>query len=667
MNLKSPLSCFIKNKLEIQKIKRELKQSQNMLKNNTGSDASLIFNSVSLSWMFVAVTLFLQLISMATTYSGSKVYFGGIELPFSLSAPLLFAVSIQLTVFALSNSLKKNFKAIIIVILLTATLCSTYFSYIGIYNHINSPIIYLEERYNQIYHNLSKKYKITVDNSKTQMKEYVFDITSKLQKEYIRLSKENDNYNKLSEQISKVEMDSKIVTANTGSVVRPNINNYGSNLEKYYEDMAKYNAATASIVRQAAEQNSSLQSTLYENKIKTILQGKPLEQFAKEQAEIQSNVELLSNGILSMYSQIGKENIEFDKRISSIQQYCINYIISGEGEEDKFNSLLTNMYTVYSDITDTEVPQEFYLALNSFFTINDNDKTFMKTLSSAKEAVYYENYGKKPLEEVSLKLNDTMLLFSKLQSEIKNGIYVMNSLSGDRAAIDINSEDYVLENMYILPIKILFTKNTELHIAWFCFVFAALIDGLTLLFAMSHRENPKTLLAKRNSQLVKNNEELTEELLLSSLILHPGNDDNKSSAQLSLEHLAKFLTSFKITNIGMTKGYSLYCPLSKLKEYHIFLSVLCQFNLARIISDEELQLLKVTPTLEELNVAIQEGDSLHILDETAAAAYDTEDDSYVLLKTKFVIWVNQKFTIAAAKEGMSDAMIRILKSGSQKN
>lgn len=667
MSLKGYLSVRVKNKFQINKMKRERIEEQNILKVNNTTDASSIFNPVMLSWLFVAITLFLQLISLATTYSGSKVYFGGIELPLGLSSPFLFALSIQLTVFLLSNSIKRNFKPIIIVILLTATLCSIYFSYTGIYNYINSPIAYLEERYNQVYNNMSDKYRITIDNSKTQMKGYVFDITSKLQKEYIRLSTENDSNIKLSEQIAKVEMDSKVITPNTGNVVKPNINNYGSNLDKYYEDMAKYNAATASIVRQATEQNSSLQATLYENKIKTILQGKTMEQFTKEQAEVQSSMELLSNRIAAMYSQITSENAEFDRKISSIQQYCLNYIDSTQGDKEKFNSLLTNMYTVYSDITATKAPEEFYKALNSFFTVNDDSRCFMKNLASIKEAVYLENYDRKPSGEINLELNDTLLLYSKLQSEIKNGAYVLNSLSEKGASIDINSEEFKLENMYILPIKNLFTKNTSLYIAWFCFSFAALIDGLTLLFALSHRGNSKTLLARRNSELVKNNEEYTEELLLSSLILHPINDENKSISELTLEHLARFLSAFKITDIEMPRGYSLYSPISRLTGYHIFLSVLCQFNLARVISKEEFGLLKATPTMEEFNLAVLEEGSFQALDETAAAAYKNTEESYILLKTKFVIWVNQKFTIASKNERLSGAMMSILKASEQKN
>lgn len=668
MSIKKSIENIIKNKSEAHKFNKNYLDTQNVLKEKVGYSAQSIFSPTVLSWLFVIVTMFLQLISLSTTYSGSKVYFGGIYLPFGLSAPLLFAISIQLTVFSLSNSLKKNLRVWVIIILFFATLCSTYFSYIGIYNYINSPIQYLEERYNQIHNNMSSKYRVIIDSSKTEMKEYVFDITSKVQKEYTRLVKENDKYNKLSGQVSNVERNGNAISANTGSVAKPNIDNYGEDLNQYYRDMANYNAAISNMVGNAAQENASLQSSLYENEIKTILGGKSLDQFTKEHIDLQSNKEMLENLVSSMYSQISKnENVEFDKKINEIQQYCINYINSKEGDIEVFNTILTNMYTIYSDVTSYKTPEGFYNALNSLLTINDNNETLMKSLNDIEKDVYHENYGEDLPENMSLSLTDALLLCSKFQSEIKNGAYILNSISDKGAIIDLNSEEFVLENMYVLPMKNLFTKNSSLGMAWFCLAFAALIDDLTLLFALIQKENTCTLLAKENSDLVKNNEELTEELLLSSLILHPIRDEKKSTVQLSLEHLAKFLTSFEITSIGMENGYSLYCPLEKLKEYQIFLSVLCQFNLAKIISKEDYNLLEIYPTINEFKQVIQKESSVEALDEAAADIYEDKNESYILLKTKFIIWANQKFAIASSNKELSDIIINILKDIEETN
>ncbi|MDP4089217.1 MAG: hypothetical protein Q8930_08125 [Bacillota bacterium] len=665
MGIREYLRGKFQSESENKEFNRNYQETQNILKDNTGYNAQSVFNPVVLSWIFLGVTFFLQIISLATTYSGSKVYFGGIKLPFGLSAPFLFALSVQLIVFSLSNSLRRNFRAGTIIILISATICSTYFSYIGIYNYINSPIIYLEERYNQVYHNMSDKYRAYVDSSKNDMKQYVFDITGKLQKEYTRLDKENKDYAALSEQVAKVTVNTNVITPNTGSVVKPSINNYGNNLDKYYEDMAKYNNAISSIVGQAAAQNSSAQSTIYENKVKTILGGKTLEQFNKEFADIQSNKLAIENMVSSMYNTIPNSGAsEFDKRMNELQQYCINYIDTKASDKEKFSSVLTNMFTVYSDVTASEAPKEFNKALNFFFTATDTDQVFMKSLKDVEKAAYVENHGMEPVGDVSLGLSDALLLYSKLQSEMKNGAYLLNYFSDVGQVIDVNSEEFSLENMYVLPIKNLFTNSSALRIAWFCLAFAALIDGLTLLFAVISKRDKRVLSARRNREIVRNDEELTEELLLSSLILHRTEDEKKTTIQSCLEHLTEFLMSFKINHIGMEEGFSLYCPLNKLKEYNIFLSVLCQFNLARIISSKDFELLKEVPTIEDFDYQSGEYDSKEAANEVAAASFEKEADKdfYVLLKTKLVIWINQKLAIAASDKKLSAIMKEILKS-----
>ncbi|MEG0153138.1 MAG: hypothetical protein RR744_08185 [Cellulosilyticaceae bacterium] len=158
-----------------QALKKEQQFYQNMLRGNDYRGTDVIFNQSTLGWLIVLVTVFLQIISLATTYEGSKVYFGGVNLPFALSAPLLFALAIQLVVFCMSHTIRKHFKIWLVLILCMATLCSTYFSYIGIYNHINSPVDYLQERYKQIYGSMTEEYQLIRDKSENGMKSYVFD------------------------------------------------------------------------------------------------------------------------------------------------------------------------------------------------------------------------------------------------------------------------------------------------------------------------------------------------------------------------------------------------------------------------------------------------------------------------------------------------------------
>lgn len=80
-----PKGTWLSTKLEkaYQKhsVKKEQQFYQNMLRGNDYRGTDIIFNQNTLAWLVVIVTVFLQLISLATTYEGSKVYFGGVNLP----------------------------------------------------------------------------------------------------------------------------------------------------------------------------------------------------------------------------------------------------------------------------------------------------------------------------------------------------------------------------------------------------------------------------------------------------------------------------------------------------------------------------------------------------------------------------------------------------------
>lgn len=656
-----------KDKIQDYDIQKRERDVNNIFKNQTTSDAQVIFNPTALSWLFVVVTLFLQIISLATTYAGSEVYFGGIRIPLKISAPFLFAFSVQVTVFALSNSLKKNFRKWVIVSLIATTFCSTYFSYIGIYNYVNSPLQYLEERYNQIQGNMKNQYDVIVDNAKTAMKEYVFDITNSLQNEYAVLTKKTQEYEALSKKISNIKVRESVVNANTNNIVRPNIGDYGGNLAQYYKDMASYNAAITNSVGEASQSNSKAQSAIYENSVKTVLGGKSIEEFTNEQIKVASSKENLENLVDSMYTILEEgASGDFKEKLNGIQKYSIDHINTGKKDMQIFNTVLTNMYSFYSNINEKKPTDGFKEVLNNFLVVADVSNVFMKPLDSIQKEVYLENNNKEPSDHVTLKLADAMLLYSKIQAEINKGAYTINSLKKNSTPIDIKSEEYNVTNMYVLPIKTLSSANENLTMAWICLGFAALIDGLTLLLALMHRNEKSVLFAKHTKDLINKNNDFTEELLLSSLVLHPIEDAAKNNDERSLEHLARFLMMFRITNVALEEGFSLYAPLEKLKKYHIFLATLCQFNFAKIISQEEFRLLENSPSLDEIKELMREGAmnnfSLKKEEEFNDNNYDMK---VVLLKSKFVIWVNQKFTNILTNEELSDKLATILQDFGQ--
>ena len=113
-----------------------------------------IFSENALTILVSVVTLLLQIISFATTWSGSRIYLEGV-FPY---ASLLFAVAIQATAYFFSNSLREKVTVLKVTAMLVAMCCSTYYSYIAIYNSVNSPVRFLQESYVQIEEELTGSY-----------------------------------------------------------------------------------------------------------------------------------------------------------------------------------------------------------------------------------------------------------------------------------------------------------------------------------------------------------------------------------------------------------------------------------------------------------------------------------------------------------------------------
>lgn len=596
-------------------IKKEQQFYQNMLRGNDYRGTEILFNQNTLAWLVVIVTVFLQIISLATTFEGSKVYFGGVNLPFGLSAPLLFALAIQLIVFCMSHTIRKHFKAWLVMILVMATACSTYFSYIGIYNHINSPVDYLEERYKQIYGNMTEQYQLVKDQSENEMKGYVFDLVSELNKSYSTLSKQVEENKVLSERLDGIKVSGGKINAQTNALRKPNINNYGDNLDKYYADMAAYNAAVGTMITDTTKQDATLKNELYENEVKAVLGGQSKEAFIAESIETETNKEQIQKLVSSMYKLILPAGTEtaFDRQMTVIQDYALDFMMRGEGDRSIFSTLLTNLYTGASELGAAKFP-EFKQDLTHFLTLRDKEDIIMEPLEVVQKQVSPDGF---------VTQEEAMTLYTKMQSEIKNAAYILNQTGDLKEQINLTDPRYVMHNLYVLPIKNLLEPTGAKAMAWFCVAFAVLIDGLTLLFALMQGREKTPLFAKKNKDIVGKSKEAIEELLIATIMA--GDTQSKEDKRLSntLLALENFLKHFEIMPEGIESGYSMWCPLQKLDKYSAFVAVLCQFNLASILSGEEMHL--------------------------TGHSNQVEDEKYLLIKTKFVIWANQKMSDLALR------------------
>ncbi|PHV70063.1 hypothetical protein CS063_12215 [Sporanaerobium hydrogeniformans] len=583
--------------------------------------ADTLFNETTLDWLIVLVTIFLQVISLATTFEGSKVYFGGVKLPFFLSAPLLFSLAIQLTVFCTSHTIKRYFKAGLILVLLLATLCSTYFSYIGIYSHINSPISYLEERYSQIYSNLSEKYEALREESQNTMKGYVFDFVSSLDHSYAALTLQTEENATLNKKINAIEVNGGKINAQTNALQKPNKASFGDDLDAYYDAMAKYNAALGTMVSDTTKQDAALKNELYENEVRVVLGGKTKEEFTAQSIATTTKKEQIEKLIHSMYSLTSSPTSELtpSEELQAIQEHTLNFILKQE-EGSHFSTLLTQLYTGLELLELQDKYPTFKEDLMEFTTLMSKDTQLMQPLDTVKKQVYEIAHGSSTTSPPLLTEEDAMPLYTALQSELKNAAYLLNGLNRLEKPIDLTDSTYAMHNLYVLPIKNLLENGSSKVMSWFALSFAILVDGLTLVFALMNAKAKTPLFAKRNKDIIGHSKEAMEGLLLSTIKATSPKESSLSENIQVLHYLESFISPFKLFAPSLNSGYSMWCNLSQLEEHHSFLAILCQFNLASIVSAEELE--EVIPT--------------------------STKERYVLIKTKLIIWMNEQ--IAELKE-----------------
>ncbi len=586
-----------------------------------------LFNETTFGWLVVLVTTFLQIISLATTFEGSKVYFGGVKLPFFLSAPLLFSLAVQLTVFCTSHIIRRHFKIWLIVILLFSTLSSTYFSYIGIYNHINSPISYLKERYGQIYDDLTQKYQGLEEQVENTMKSYVFDFVSTLDNSYGALALQVEENNTLTQKANSVQMSEGLINPLTNTLQKPNKASFGDNLDAYYEAMAKYNATLGTMVSDTAKQESNLKTELFENEVKAILGGKTKEEFTTQSIATTTKKEQVQKLIHSMYLLLPEHSstLSPSEELSAIQEYTLSIISNREENLDSFSTLLTQLYTALELLNLQEKHPTFKEDLGHFTALRSKDTQLMRPLKTIEMDVYKEVHGASVTSSY-LTEKEAMPFYTALESEIKNAASLINQLELLETPIDLTAPTYTLFNLYVLPIKNLLVKGSSQTMAWFSLCFAILVDGLSLIFALINAKEKTPLFAKHNKDIIGHSKEAVENLLLSTIQASSPKGSSLNENLETLHYLESFMKNFKLFPVSMNSGYSMWCHLSHVGDYQVFLSILCQFNLASIVSAQELNEVLVTPSNEE---------------------------RYVLIKTKFIIWVNQKIAELKKQEEVS--------------
>ena len=187
---------------------------------------------------------------------------------------------------------------------------------------------------------------------------------------------------------------------------------------------------------------------------------------------------------------------------------------------------------------------------------------------------------------------NTMSLKVAMDSEIMTALIRLNSLLPKDKQISYTGEEYLITDLYLIPIISLRNTDTRMT-AFFCLAVAALIDALSLLFAVSLRKRKP--LWKRRTLLFNHLEEY-EPLIYASL----------PSMNTPAQALADFLSHFKTSPQTEADGYMLRTDMQNLTGYHSLAALLCQVNLAKIVP---------------------------------AGFFDNEEET-LLLKARFIFWAN---------------------------
>lgn len=494
-----------------------------------------IFSDKALLILISVVTLLLQLISFATTWDGAKVYLDNI-FPY---AALCFAIAIQATSYFFGNSLRQKVRPLKLIALFSAICCSIYFSYIGIYNSVNSPVTYLQENYLRISEDLSQLYHAELNTAQTDARMAVQEASSSILTRYTSLITEQENI-----LACRTALEETSPEYSTG-LKAPRQNAYES-----YEDYAAAYQAYINSISQSKNTETDAQRT-------AILNSYGFASMEELNTGLQNNTSALSTlqNTLGATEEAPVPDILSaltTELLSAIQSTSQGIAFSARESAD-FDRLLQA-----ADLCGYHIPNTTLIqALNQCAKLNSQPPIAdYTTLTNALPGGTVNNAN-------------AMELKSAMDSEIMATILQLNSVLPENSRLDTSDPRFQITDLYFIPILALQQEETVLT-ARFSLLFAGLIDILSLLFAVSLRD--KKPLWKRRTLLFNQVEEY-EPLIYASL----------PSASGTLQPLAEFLALFNPSPYTEAEGYMLCGNPENMQKYNSLIALLCQTNLAKLL------------------------------------------------------------------------------------
>ena len=526
-----------------------------------------LFSEHTLVILVSVVTFLLQLISFATTWSGSQIYLEGV-FPY---ASLLFAIAIQGTAYFFSNSLRNKMSILKVLTLLVAICCSTYYSYIGIYNSVNSPVKFLQERYVQIAEELTDIYEITLEETVGEARTAIQDAASTVTASYTALAEEKDNM-----EACRAALEKK-ADSHAQGMRAPKQSDY----ENYEDYVAAYQAYVAGI--------SAGSNTEQEANRSGILASYG---FASMEELREAELENVSaQGSLSAALGVSEESdTTIPQTVSDISvslSVAIDEAMLGQDFDSADSMELNRLFQAAKTCGYQGV-----LAAEVLNTVNRAaEATRAPLLAEYAEVVA-------SLEEGRVTAANTMDLKAAMDSEILMAILKTNSLLPDAEQISYSDESYIITDLYLIPMQAL--KNTTTRMtAFFCLGIAALIDMLSVLFAVSLRKRKP--LWKRRSLLFCNQEDYLPQIYASL-----------SQLQNPVQALSEFMGRFAPSPEIESDGYMMCANVEDLEGYQSLVALLCQLNMAKIVpvglleNEKALLLLKARFVLLANSIVFEE-------------------------------------------------------------
>lgn len=513
------------------------------MRTNTRRNINLFSESILIVLVSI-VTFFLQAISFATTYSGSKVYLEGV-FPY---APLLFALAIQTTAYFISNSLRTRITFLRILSMAVALCCSTYYSYIGIYNSVNSPASYLQENYTRISDELTRIHDTTLESSLSEVRLAIGDAFAKVNAHHTALENANANILACREALSDMS------TSFSNSLRAPKQSSY----ETYEEYAAAYQAyITAKSSGSKAEKEALRQDILSTYGFESM---DSLNQAEKE-ADAAISTLAAALGISSGSDFAGELYGLYSSLVSAV-----NFVSQGNSmEEQTLHSLTSLLQTamLYCDAA--------YDIAGITNTLNLCSKSSSLTVIAEYQTLI------DCLPEKMVTTGNLMNLKSNMDSQIVTSVITLNSVLQAQEQLSLSDARFQITDLYLIPVEALTSPDTKTT-ALFCLAVAALIDALSVLFAISIRK--KKPIWKKHFLLCSNPEEYYPQICAA---LSMGNTPATFSRIQATEALSSFLSHFYPSPETEQDGYMMQADMAVLAGYYPLIALLCQINLAKVI------------------------------------------------------------------------------------